>query len=126
MHLQGCVVNIFGLVASTGGAHEGFAGNLCNVARPGKPLNSGACVEIWAGTTLAIDSTGTHKGEVNADTATAGGTRGSGWVDLLANDAITITGNPTAPAGADNNDTTPAFAVHTNQILQGGTAVTSP
>ena len=98
----------------------GFAGNLLNVARPGKPLNSGACVEIWAGTTLVIDSTGTHKGEVNADTATAGGTRGSGWVDLLANDAITITGNPTAPAAADNNDTNPAFAVHANQILQNG------
>ena len=119
MHLQGCVVNIFGLVASTGPAHEPPFANLCNVNRPGKPANSGACVEIWAGTTLVIDSTGTHKGEVNADTATAGGTQGSSWIDVLANGAITIRGNATVPA-ADNNDTNPAFAVHANQILQNG------
>ena len=42
-----------------GPAHEPPFANLCNVNRPGKPLNSGACVEIWAGTTLEIDSTGT-------------------------------------------------------------------
>ena len=76
VHLQGCVVQIFGLVASTGPAHEPPFANVCNVNRPGKPADSGACVEIWAGTTLLIDSTGTHKGEVNADTATSGGTQG--------------------------------------------------
>ena len=76
VHLQGCVVHIFGLVASTGPAHEPPFANLCNVNRPGKPADSGACVEIWSGTTLMIDSTGTHKGEVNADTGTSGGTAG--------------------------------------------------
>ena len=75
VHLQACVVEIFGLVASTGPAHEPPFGNLCNVNRPGKPANSGACVEIWAGTTLLIDSTGSHKGEVNADTATGAAPR---------------------------------------------------
>ncbi len=85
VHLQGCVVNIFGLVASTGPGHEPPFANLCNANRPGKPADSGACVEIWAGTTLLIDSTGTHKGQVNADTALLGGTQGSSWVDLLAN-----------------------------------------
>ena len=75
VHLQACIVEIFGLVASTGPGHEAVRGNLCNVNRPGKPANSGACVEIWAGTTLLIDSTGVHNGEVNADTAQAGGTR---------------------------------------------------
>jgi hypothetical protein len=120
VHLQGCVVNIFGLVASIGPAHEGFAGNLCNSPnRPGKPLNSGACVEIWSGTTLTIDSTGTHKGEVNADTGQSGGSEGSSWIDILANGAITIRGNATAPP-AGNNSTTPAFAVHANQTVGSG------
>ena len=52
--------------------------------RPGKETNSTACVEIWSGTTLTIDSTGTHFGQVNADTATSGGITGLGWIDLLA------------------------------------------
>ncbi len=99
VHLQGCLVNIFGLVESTGPAHEPPFANLCNVNRPGKPANSGACVEIWAGTALTIDSTGTHKGEVNADTALAGGTQGSSWIDVLANGAIVIRGNGTASGG---------------------------
>jgi hypothetical protein len=119
VHLQACTVEIFGLVASTGAAHEGFSGNLCNVNRPGKPANSSACVEIWAGTTLLIDSTGTHKGEVNADTATGGDIQGRSWIDVLANGAITIRGNATVPA-AGNDDTTPAFAVHANQFLGNG------
>ena len=119
VHLQACVVEIFGLVASTGAAHEPPFANLCNVNRPGKPLNSGACIEIWAGTTLLIDSTGTHKGEVNADTATAGDILGRSWIDALANGAIIIRGNATVPA-AGNNDTNPAFAVHANQVLQNG------
>jgi hypothetical protein len=88
------------------------------VNRPGKPANSAACVEIWAGTTLEIDSTNGHKGEVNADTGQAGGIDGRSWIDLLANLAITIRGNGTAPA-AGNNDTNPAFAVHANQFLGG-------
>jgi hypothetical protein len=120
VHLQACVIEIFGLVASTGAGHEDFTGNLCNVNRPGKPANSSACIEIWAGTTLLIDSTGAHNGEVNADTATAGGTQGGSWIDLLANGAITIRGITTPAPAAGNNDTNPVFAVHANQILQNG------
>src|SRR4030095_15566097 len=94
----------------------------CNVNRPGKPADSGACVEIWSGTTLLIDSTGTHKGEVNADIGTSGGTQGFAWIDILANGAITIRGNATAPVLplVSNNDTSPAYAVHANMFLQNG------
>jgi hypothetical protein len=122
VHLQACTVEIFGLVASTGPGHKALGANLCNVNRPGKPAGSSACIEIWAGTTLVIDSTNGHKGEVNADTATGGGTQGGSWVDALANLAITIRGNATAPVpGSDhNNDTNPPYAVHANQILQNG------
>jgi hypothetical protein len=119
VHLQACIVKIFGLVASTGPGHQLAPANLCNVNRPGKPANSSACVEVWAGTTLLIDSTNGHKGEVNADTAQAGGINGRSWIDLLANLAITIHGNETVPA-AGNNDTSPAFAVHANQFLGNG------
>jgi hypothetical protein len=98
VHLQGCVVKIFGLVASIGPGHKLPLDNLCNVNRPGKPANSAACVEIWSGTTLEIDSTNGHKGEVNADTGQSGGNDGRSWVDVLANLAITIRGNGTAPA----------------------------
>jgi hypothetical protein len=119
VHLQACVIQIFGLVASTGPGHEPPFANLCNVDRPGKPAASAACIEIWAGTTLLIDSTNGHKGEVNADTATGGGTQGSSWIDALANDAIVIRGNATVPA-AGNNGTNPPFAVHANQRLQNG------
>jgi parallel beta-helix repeat protein len=118
VHLQGCVVKIFGLVASIGPGHKLPLANLCNVDRPGKPANSAACVEVWSGTTLLIDSTNGHKGEVNADTGQSGGINGRSWIDLLANLAIAIQGNPTAPA-AGNNDTNPAFAVHANQFLGG-------
>jgi hypothetical protein len=121
VHLQGCKVEIFGLVASTGPGHEGFAGNLCNAPnRPGKPANSSACVEIWAGTTLLIDSTGVHNGEVNADTAQSGGIQGRSWIDILANGAITIVGTAAPVPAAGNNDTNPAFAVHANQFLGNG------
>jgi hypothetical protein len=80
VHLEGCVVVINGLVESTGPGHN-LANNPANscsnaptniprripVTRPGKPQNSTGCVEIWSGTTVLIDSTGTHKGEVNAE-----------------------------------------------------------
>ena len=121
VHLQACVIQIFGLVASTGPGHEGFGGNLCNAPnRPGKPANSSACVEIWAGTTLLIDSTGVHNGEVNADTAKAGGIQGRSWIDLLANGAIAIVGTAAPAPLAGNRDTSPAFAVHANQTLRNG------
>ena len=121
VHLQACVIQIFGLVASTGPGHQGFGGNLCNAPnRPGKPANSSACVEIWAGTTLLIDSTGVHNGEVNADTAQSGGISGRSWIDLLANGAITIVGTAAPAPGLGNGDTSPAFAVHANQTLRNG------
>jgi hypothetical protein len=73
VHLQGLRREDLGLVESSGPGHKLPLDNLCNVNRPGKPANSAACVEIWSGTTLEIDSTNGHKGEVNADTGQAGG-----------------------------------------------------
>ena len=46
------------------------------VTRPGKPRTRPAASEIWSGTTLTIDSTPPHKGEVNADIGTTGGGTG--------------------------------------------------
>ena len=93
VHLEACVVTIYGLVQSTGPAHENPA-PLCNAPnRPGKPVpvvpggftGYTACVEIWSGTTILIDSTGTHSGEINADVGFSGGPSGRGWIDILAN-----------------------------------------
>ena len=87
VHLQGgCVVTIFGLVASTGPGHTPTVpANRCNSSyRPGKPVKSRGCVEIWAGDLLLIDATAPHNGEVNADTGQNGGPEGIGWIDLFA------------------------------------------
>jgi hypothetical protein len=87
VHLQGgCVVTVFGLVASTGPGHTPtLPANKCNSNnRPGKPVNSRACVEIWAGDLLVIDATAPHNGEVNADTGQNGGPEGIGWIDLFS------------------------------------------
>jgi hypothetical protein len=106
VRLAGCRVSIDGLVESTGPGHQNAAGkNLCNAPpRPGHPVNSTACVEIWSGTTIEIDSNAPHRGEVNADTALSGGTQGRGWIDLFANGDISVIG-----------DTAGTFAVHANQ-----------
>ncbi|HSE62637.1 MAG TPA: FG-GAP-like repeat-containing protein [Thermoanaerobaculia bacterium] len=106
VRLAGCRVSIDGLVESTGPGHQNAAGkNLCNApSRPGHPANSTACVEIWSGTTIEIDSNAPHAGEVNADTALSGGTQGRGWIDLFANGDISVIG-----------DAAGAFAVHANQ-----------
>jgi len=122
VHLEGCTVTIDGLVASSGPGHTppNFPPNSCSdvtpafgspprrnpVTRPGKPQFSTGCVEIWSGTTLVIDSTGTHKGEVDADIGFAGGSRGIGWIDLFANGDISI------DDGAGNGVN--VFAVHAN------------
>src|SRR5262249_60889845 len=105
---------------STGPGHIVPPNNLCNDPnRPGKPANSTGCVEIWSGTTITIDSTNGHHGEVNADVGQSGGTQGTGGIDILAHKEITIIGNPTPPpAGKDN--TSPAYAVHANMALQNG------
>src|SRR5262249_22114078 len=93
VHLEGCSVVINGLVESTGAGHAipltpptscsaltppaGSTRRL-NITRPGKPTNSVGCVEIWSGTTLLIDATDGHHGEVNADIGTSGGADGKG------------------------------------------------
>lgn len=129
VHLEGCVVTIFGLVESTGPGHSTLVNNpalSCSdvpsllprrnpVTRPGKPQNSTACVEIWAGQTVLIDATGTHRGEVRADTGATGGAGGTSWIEILANGDITIrdgAGNDVAP----NNSPREGFAVHANGL----------
>ena len=123
VHLQGCTVTILGVVESTGPAHQGPAPLCTPPIRPGKPANSSACVEIWAGTNLTIDSTSPHNGQVNADVGQSGGTQGRGWVDILANGSIIINGNTTTPYvnPGDNSLVTPPWAIHANMALQNGT-----
>jgi hypothetical protein len=123
VHVEGCVVTIFGVVESTGPAHEDPEPNCTSPERPGKPANSTACVEIWSGTTILIDSTNGHFGQVNADTGMSGGSEGHGWIDILANGNITINdgtnddhvqligGGPGVPV---------IYIVHANQYLGTG------
>src|SRR5262249_44579356 len=47
VHLQGCTVTIYGLVQSFGPAHENPSPLCTPPLRPGKAINSTACVEIW-------------------------------------------------------------------------------
>ena len=131
VHLQGgCDVKVFGLVASTGPGHNKPPKNRCDsnnpgaAIRPGKPNNSTACVEIWSGGPLLIDSVA-HNGEVNADVGQSGGPEGLGWIELLAVGDVTIIGDASA-AGTTCTPITftgggklptyaPCFAVHANQ-----------
>jgi Right handed beta helix region len=121
VHLEGCTVVVDGLVESTGSGHgaPNTPANSCSnaatsqlrrnpVTRPGKPLTSTGCVEIWSGTTIVVDSTGTHGGEVKADIGVTGGSQGRGWIDLLANGTITI------HDGTGNDGAAAVFAVHAN------------
>jgi hypothetical protein len=120
VHLQGgCDVLIEGLVESTGTGHvpPGNPPNSCSnviphagstrrnpATRPGKPFNSTACVEVWAGNSLIIikDSAG-NNGEINADTgASPGGSSGTSWIDLFARGDIRVL------------NSTATFAVHAN------------
>jgi len=126
VHLEACVVEVDGKVESTGAGHAipNSPTNHCyfqiagfpsppqvpvNPAddpqnpRPDKPANSTACVEIWAGTTLTINSVLPHNGQVNADTGSGGGNEGTGWIDLFARGNINIIG-----------DSRTFFAVHAN------------
>jgi hypothetical protein len=117
VHLEaGCNVTVFGLVESTGPGHKipPLATNKCHPA--GKPANSTACVEVWAGQDIVIDSTGTtHKGELNADTGQSGGTNGFGWIDVFARHDISIIDG----AGNDHVGGT-IHALHANQYLGNG------
>ena len=121
VHLEACIVEIDGLVQSVSPGHQNPTPNCVPPERPGKPANSTACVEVWSGSTLTIDSTGTHKGEVLADVGFSGGTTGRGWIDLLANGNILIndgTGNDGANAKIPSPAT--SFAVHANMTLGNG------
>lgn len=108
VHLEGgCEVQIFGLVESTGPGHgvpQNPTNRCANASRPDKPANSTACIEVWAGKTLTIDSVFPRNGEMNADTAQAGGSQ-IAWIDLFANDAITVTGEDNGP-----------FTIHANEF----------
>ena len=122
VHLQGgCVVTIFGLVASTGPGHTATSPptKCSGTNRPDKPANTRACVEIWAGDDLLIDATSPHNGEVTADTGQSGGVEGISWIDLFAKRGeIVIRGD--SSGGCQNIGLptyTPCFAVHANQFL---------
>jgi IPT/TIG domain-containing protein len=108
VHVEGgCSVLIDGLVQSTGPGHIVNAVNHCK--KPGKPVGSSACVEVWSGEGVIIDATSSHNGQVNADTAQSGGTQGTGWIDIFAKSDIVINGVPAAPPN------TKPYAVHANQ-----------
>jgi hypothetical protein len=112
VHLEGCSVVVNGLVESTAPGHvvPSNPPNSCNGAtRPGKPADSTGCVEIWSGTTVVIDSTGTHSGEVNADIGVSNSPNGSGWIDIFARGNINIADGAGNDAGGVE-----VFAVHAN------------
>jgi hypothetical protein len=122
VHLEACTVTIDGQVESTGPAHSGPQPNCVPPERPGKPINSSACVEIWSGTTLTIDSIGTNKGQVNADVGFSGGSSGHGWIDILANGNILIndgTGNDALPVISPPGPPPSIYAVRANMYLTG-------
>ncbi len=104
VHLEGCEVEINGLVQSIGAGHVlPAAGNRCNddpIAHPpGLATAFTACVEIW-GHNVTINGVLPNKGEVNAN-----GVRAPfrAWIDVIAQNDITIV-----------NDTTGNHAVHAN------------
>jgi hypothetical protein len=123
VHLEGCAVTVFGVVESTGPAHEAPSPLCTPPRRPGKAANSTACVEIWSGTSVLIDSTATHHGQVNADTALSGGIQGHGWIDIFAVLDITINDGTNDDHGQKlpGGPTIPVIhAVHANQYLGNG------
>jgi hypothetical protein len=111
----GCDVLVAGLVESTGPGH-GVPNNPPNhcagIDRPGKPANATACIEIWAGKSLTIDGTGDARGEVNADTAMAGGSK-IAWIDLFARGSIVLAGPGSGPYAPSDRP----YAVHANEFV---------
>ncbi|HKA36490.1 MAG TPA: hypothetical protein VKH43_06685 [Thermoanaerobaculia bacterium] len=104
VQLVGGIVEIQGLVESTGAGHQAPAGNnLCNPG--GFPVDSTACVKVLSGDSITVSPSA----EVNADTGFSGGTHGSGWIDFLSSGDIAINGDDKRP-----------FALHANQGLTNG------
>ncbi len=132
VHLEGCLVQIYGLVESTGRGHGipnsptnhcyyRVAGTPGQDPRPDKSPSSTACIEVWSGTAVVIDSlTGQRRGELNADIGFTGGSNGRSWIDVYARGSITV-------LDGDANDHVVAlpgsaqgffsqFAVHANML----------
>ena len=104
VHLEGCDVEINGLVQSIAAGHVlPAAGNRCNddpIAHPpGLATAFTACVEIW-GHNVTINGILPNKGEVNANAIRA---PFRAWIDVIAQQDITIV-----------NDTTGNHAVRAN------------
>ncbi|MGE5827383.1 MAG: right-handed parallel beta-helix repeat-containing protein [Micromonosporaceae bacterium] len=109
VHLEGCTVTVNGLVQSIARGNGGHVvpagGNRCNadpVNHPPDGQDFTACVEIWANE-ITINSIAPNKGEVSAN----GVTNNKAWIDLYAENSITI-----------NNDGVGPYSVHANS---GGT-----
>jgi hypothetical protein len=117
VHLEGCDVTILGRVESTGNGH---APPVNHCSRPDKPAPATACVEIWSGNSVLIDSTGTNHGELNADIGFAGGSNGNSWIDIAAGGPIAIrdgTGNDrTITVPGSSTGFLSQFAVHANML----------
>ena len=118
VHVQGgCDVLILGQVLSESAGHIIRPSDCNGGTRPGHPLNSTACVEVWSGGTLTIDAVGSNRGEVGADTGFSGGNEGTSWVEIFARGDIRIIGDTNL---AQNPPTTFAFAVHADQGVTNG------
>src|SRR5262249_23253423 len=125
VHLEGCDVVVRGLVESTGKGHATSAPNSCDgvddglpgeVQRPDHPANSTGCVEIW-GKDITIDATNGWAGEVNTDIGN-GGSGGTGWIDLFADNSLTVkdgTGNDRTSNNLGHTYFT-TYAVHANSV----------
>ena len=117
VHLEGCEVEINGLVQSIAQRNGGHAipanpPNHCNADTTTHPATFAytACVEIWANN-IKINGILPNKGEVRADGVSSGGavlpTRA--WIDLFAKNNITLTNDDVGP-----------YAVHANAGNDGG------
>lgn len=112
VHLEGDSIVVAGLVESSGpGQQKPLGKNLCNdPLRPGKPLNSTACVELWSLGSITVEASGANSGEISADTGFSAGTQGTGWIDVLSfGGDIAILGDSVSP-----------YALHANQGLTNG------
>jgi parallel beta-helix repeat protein len=105
VHLEGCEVQINGIVQSIALQSGGHSlptnpPNRCNadpVAHPSPPAYT-ACVEVW-GNNVVINSILPNKGEVSAD----GVRELRAWIDIIAKNDLTII-----------NDTVGNYSVHAN------------